>query len=239
MEVIILNEFINDFKEKNNAERIVLLITELFIFAICLLVIAYIFGFFAATGKTDNSYIWYGLHSPTLRKTIIAALVTYLFVTTRLKAKQSLRNSVSGTDKKGVHYAKNKTFGDAEILRKASDIKKICNVGDVEDTTATIYGKIGDSTKQVVSKKTVTSGPTGNDNVLIISPMGGGKTYGPVSTNLIQTILRGDSFVASDPSSDIYRNFADWLEKRNVDTKKLDFSNLDFSDFWKLLRRNN
>ena len=72
-------------------------------------------------------------------------------------------------------------------------------------------------------------------NNLIIGSTGTGKSYSFVRTELIQTVLRGDSFITTDPSTELYCSLSQFCRNKGVDVKVLNCDDLNYSDCWNCL----
>ena len=161
-------------------------------------------------------------------------LASCLFVLI-LTMRTDRRNEVLSTDENGVTYLRNKTR-DAAVWMDRKDIPKVFYVGDVSKTDATIYGQLSDQGKQVVAWKPKRNGGEGTRNDLVLATMGAGKTYTYVMNELIQTVRRGDSFIASDPKNELFRELALYCQDNGYDVHVLNTAEPKYSEFWNCLQ---
>ena len=71
--------------------------------------------------------------------------------------------------------------------------------------------------------------------MFIVGSPGSGKSRCYVRTELINSILRGDSFIATDPAGELYATLAEWCRSRGVDVKVLNLKDFEHSDCWDCL----
>lgn len=151
--------------------------------------------------------------------------------------KSSLRNQIEYTDERGIKYLKNPTKDSTRPMTEA-EIRQAFTVGDIKDSTSTIYGRLSPTgTKDVVTWKKKAHGSSGNHNDIVIASMGSGKTSTYVINELVQTILRGDSFVASDPKGELFSTLAAFCKNKGVETHVLDLADdIGHSECWDCLK---
>lgn len=164
-----------------------------------------------------------------------AAAVAGCIIFLAMNGKRNRRNTID-YEKDGVLYAKDKNSGSAD-WQSEKDIRRNYRVGNIRNTTSTVYGKtFSRGPNNVVSYKKP-NGPEGNRNIMIVAPMGSGKTYTYVETEVLQTILRGDSLIINDPKGEVFRNTAKFAMDRGVKVKALMIGEyLPYSDFWNCLK---
>jgi len=161
-------------------------------------------------------------------------LITVLFVAAA-KTRTDRRNEVLSVDENGVAYLRNRTR-DSAVWMDRKDIPKVFYVGDVSKTDATIYGQLSDHGRQVVAWKPKKNGGEGTRNDLVLATMGAGKTYTYVMNELIQTVRRGDSFIASDPKNELFRELALYCKDNGYDVHVLNTAEPKYSEFWNCLQ---
>ena len=147
----------------------------------------------------------------------------------------SIRNEAVEIDENGVIYLKSKTK-DSAMWMNQKDIPNVFFVGNVNDTVATIYGQLTDKGEKVVAWKKKEKGGEGTQNDLIMATMGSGKTFTYVKNELIQTVLRGDSFIASDPKYELFTDLAMFCKNRGYDVHVLNMDKPEYSEFWNCLK---
>ena len=147
----------------------------------------------------------------------------------------NIRNTAIRTDENGVIYLKSKTK-DSAVWMDDAEIPKVFYVGKASDTAETIYGQLTDNGEKVVAWKKKENGGEGTRNDLIMATMGSGKTYTYVKNELIQTVLRGDSFIASDPKYELFTDLAVFCRNRGYTVHVLNMDRPEYSEFWNCIR---
>ena len=219
-------------------------------FAFAFLITSYVIGTFCTLMSEDKSPLNSLIVGMTTQLELVITLS--IFATIMLLAiiflkKRSMRNSIE-SEKDGVFFATDKNSG-ASRWQTEEEIKQNFKVGKVEDTTSVIYGRLKTyGSDQVVSwkapeklsEKQLRSGmrqaPEGNRNVLVIATMGSGKTFTYVENEIIQTVLRGDSFVVTDPKGEIFNNLTKFCQDRGVEVHTINLVEPKYSEFWNCLR---
>lgn len=148
----------------------------------------------------------------------------------------NMRNTVEYTEN-GIRYGKDKVGGTARWMSE-NEVEKNFYVGDIKSSTSTIYGKMDKNSNKRIATYKRPDGPEGNRNTLVVASMGSGKTYTYVINELIQTILRGDSFVCTDPKGELFTTLAQWCKEKGVDVHllNLDPKHVKSSEFWNCLQ---
>jgi type IV secretory pathway TraG/TraD family ATPase VirD4 len=221
-----------DIKKKLLAIIMILVVLALGFVAIGNLVGQIMLVFKKDTGLTATQL---GLSKDGLPVTTIAFLAILVMAITSFLS-TNLRNAVERSEN-GIHYAKDKSGGTARWMNDA-EVKQNFNVGKVQDSTSTIYGKLRQNGNDQVVTYRRPKGAEGNRNTLVIASMGSGKTYTYVINELIQTILRGDSFVCTDPKGELFTTLAQWCSEMGVDVHllNLDPEHVTQSEFWNCLQ---
>ena len=180
-----------------------------------------------------------------LRCSLSDAFTEYLFITLIISAifivvflgiifKASPMNSIAD-ETEGGYSMRMGTYGTSTWM-KVKQIKQVFNVTNVKNTVDPIYGQLSTNGEEVVAFKKKAGGASGNKNVLIMASMGAGKSFGPVRTNLLQAIERGDSFITTDPSKELYSSLAHYCkEEKGADVKVLNLDEPEYSEFWNCL----
>lgn len=152
-----------------------------------------------------------------------------------LSTVRNRRNQID-YEKDGIFYAKDKNSGSAD-WQSVKEIKENYYVGNIQKTTSTVYGKIDEKGPNNVVSYKKPKGPEGNRNTLILAPMGSGKTFTYVETEVLQTILRGDSLIINDPKGEVFRNTSKFARDHGVKVRALMIGEyLPYSDFWNCLK---
>lgn len=241
------NETLIKFSKMSKPQQLLFVVA---LFVVFLLLSAYVVGGFATikTGSVSTAetimYAFNNLFSLTF---FLAGALTLFTVFFFLLRKRSMRNTIE-SKKDGVFYAKDKNSG-ASRWETEDEIRTNFKVGKVEDSTSTIYGRLNTyGSDEVVSwkaperlterqlKSGMKQSPEGNRNVLVIATMGSGKTFTYVENEIIQTVLRGDSFVVTDPKGEIFKNLTKFCQDRNVDVHTINLVEPQYSEFWNCLK---
>ena len=116
------------------------------------------------------------------------------------------------------------------------EAEQVFRVEDIRKTTdfTTIYGQLSEHGEKTVSYRRSNYADE-LQNVFIVGSPGSGKSRCYVRTELINSILRGDSFIATDPAGELYATLAEWCRSRGVDVKVLNLKDFEHSDCWDCL----
>lgn len=144
------------------------------------------------------------------------------------------KNKTAGVDNRGVSFMEKSTFGSSRWMDK-TEAKEAYYVGNIANTTTTIYGQFTDKGQSVVGYLPYKKGGSGDRNTLIIGAPGTGKSYSYVRTEIIQSVLRGASICVTDPSGELYSSLAQFCEDRGYKTQVLNLAEPNYSDFWDCL----
>lgn len=186
------------------------------------------------TNEELKSAIWYGLIDKNGRtiSLVVCAVFTVLILIVYFRINH--RNHVSKEDERGVEFMEKGTHGTSEWLSReeAEQIYKIGNIKDIKDT---VYGQYTNKGEQVVAYKPTEHGGSGDMNNLIIGSPGTGKSHGFVRTELIQTMERHESFICTDPSTELYTSLSEYCRNMGANVKALNLANPTYSDCWNCL----
>ena len=175
----------------------------------------------------------YGLGSglgPSIIVFVVAlGIIIYLLVI------ENIHNEVIAIDERGLRFMKDETGGGSRWMSK-EEIPEVFYVGDIRNTTSTIYGQLTTGGERVVAWKKKEKGASGNRNDIVIASMGSGKTFTYVLNELIQTILRGDSFICTDPKGECFLYLAKFCKEQGADVHILNMGDhIERSEFWDCL----
>ncbi|MBO8128047.1 MAG: type IV secretory system conjugative DNA transfer family protein [Peptococcaceae bacterium] len=71
-----------------------------------------------------------------------------------------------------------------------------------------------------------------NKHVLVVGAPGSGKSRGYVRPNIFAAVSSGESFIATDPKGELYRDMAAWLVSKKYVVKALNLVDMNLSDPW-------
>lgn len=209
----------------------------------CFIAIVFIFGCVSgwlllsiaqAGDKVKGGIIYYGFATSgglILTLGLVLVLVVMIIV---LLFRVNRQNQVVSIDHRGIRFLKDATFGSSRIMEK-EEAQEIFEVGDIKNINTTIYGQFSDNGEEVCGYKAKTQGASGNQNNLIIGPPGSGKSYTFVRTEILQSIERGESFIVTDPSGELFTSTSKHAKEMKYDVKVLNLSRPDYSDCWNCL----
>jgi len=225
--------FVQTFKEAEPSQKL-FLIAGLIAVSICFFILsAYLVGstvyFFS---DKMHSKIYYGIQNFTLTF-VLAVIMDVLFIYIILST-GSRKSTVAFTDERGIKYVEQGSKGTAHPATR-EEIEEYFEICDINDTDQMIYGQLSENGNQVIAYKEKEHGSPATQHVICYAPSGGGKTYGPVLTNMLQVIKRGDSVIAVDPDGSIYGRTSNSYRNNDYDVKLLNLANLLFSDNWDCL----
>lgn len=233
---------INEFKQKSKNDKTVSIMTIigilLAIYIVCGILVGTFFSSIYSVGGRSEGAIYYGLINSggRLFTTLIFILVVILLVSVITKTDR--RNYGIFKDERGVTSMQDGTFGTARFMTDA-EAKLVYTVGDVRNITNTCYGQLTENGEQAVCFKPKPYGSPGGQlqNMLIIGHPGAGKSMTFVGLEIINTVLRGDSGVFTDPSGELYTLFSSFCKsivgEENVFL--LNPPNPKHSDSWNML----
>ncbi len=235
-----LSQTIDKFKSMDRSKRLAAISLALLLWIAILFVFAYLFGNVAGlTHKSEAGYnpIIYAFTNPSVRLVTFGAWLGLTALVAVLCLSESFRNEVIYKDDRGLQYLKNPTKDSTRPMTEM-EIRQDFTVGDIKDSTETIYGRLSPTGwKDVVTWKKKAHGASGNHNDIVIASMGSGKTATYVINELIQTVLRGDSFVASDPKGELFSTLAQFCKDMGVETHVLDLGDdVAYSECWDCLK---
>ncbi len=225
------------YKEQTHTTQILTIVGLVLGLVLLFFAIAYCIGSvmsaldtLASFGKVKKPVLYYafkssfGLPLTIIGYLAILGLIAFSFV-------KNFRNDVKTTDERGVHFMEDNTYGSSRWMQE-SEISDSFALDNIKNTHTTIYGQVSDEGEKVVGWAPAKKGGTGNRNVIMLASMGSGKSFCYVRTELIQAALRGDSFVVTDPSAELYTDLAKFLMNNGVDVKVLNLADPAYSEFW-------
>lgn len=235
-----LDNLIGTYKSAENKKKVLYIAAVVAIFLIVLFVCLYILGslnaFIAGLRKDDaeiHSALWYGFHDYFFLALLLTIVVMGLILVLFLKT--GFTNSPRYYDKeRGIWVMRDDTMGGQRYLTH-DEMEYEFEIGNIRDVNAPIFGQISNNGEQVIGWKKRVDGPSGNQNVLCIAPMGTGKTFGPVRVNLLQAVRRGESFVCTDPKGELYNSLSEYCRKAGMNVHVLNLAEPRYSEFWNVL----
>ena len=230
-----MSKYLDFFKRQKISIKLLLIFVFLVIIAIAYGTLAYCSGSLLKTLRRGEESVFYYAFKDKSGKpitTMLYVVATFIIFYTVVFAFR--HNNVSDRDERGVNFMEQSTYGSSRWMRK-DEIANSFEVNNIRKTTTTIYGQITNDGKKVVGYQKPIRGGTGNRNTICIASMGAGKSFSYVRTELIQAVLRGDSFVVTDPSAELYTDLAKFCIDKGLDVKVLNLAEPDYSDFWNCL----
>jgi len=230
-----MQKYIEFFKRQKSSVKLALAFVLLVIIFISYLTLAWCSGSLikALTRGTNNAF-YYAFYDKSGRPITAMLFVLATFIIFYSAIFMFRHNNVSDSDDRGVNFMEQSTYGSSRWMRQ-SEIANAFEINNINNTTTTIYGQLTSEGKKVVGYKKNQKGSSGNRNVICVASMGAGKSYGYVRTELIQAVLRGDSFVVTDPSAELYTDLALFCKQKGFDVKVLNLAEPEYSDFWNCL----
>ena len=225
--------FLRWYNEQKWPMKLLFILATLIFLAVVFIGDAFCVGSFIKAIESiqgEQNTIWYfALQSP---KGIPVTAISYaiLIVIIIVSFQVTLKNRVKESDERGVHYMEDNTYGSARWMNE-DEIRDAFEVSPIEDTRTTIYGQLTEGGQDVVGWKQNRKA-SGSRNTLLIASTGSGKSFTFVRTELIQAVLRGNSFVVTDPSAELYTDLSLFCKERGVDVHVLNLANPDYSEFW-------
>lgn len=204
------------------------------ILMLCALLVGGAIGsLYKVAGKEKPNAIIIGLTDGRLA-TIILFLVI-IVVSAYFIFKPDKRDEIADMDERGIYIVKNGASGTSRLMT-TPEIKENFDVIDPKDNVEhnTTYGQLTTDGTQIICEK---KGLYDLDlkNTLVLGPSGSGKTRGLVMTQVINAVLRGDSFVISDPAGDMYAKLSSFCREHGVDVRAFNLKDTEYSDSWNCL----
>lgn len=190
-------------------------------------------GMHLLAGNDPKGFFHYALSEGKGLTAILFLILAGIFLAAVLR--NDPRNYVVQKDERGVNWLANGTFGTSRWMSE-QEAEQVFRVEDIRKTTdfTTIYGQLSEHGEKTVSYRRSNYADE-LQNVFIVGSPGSGKSRCYVRTELINSILRGDSFIATDPAGELYATLAEWCRSRGVDVKVLNLKDFEHSDCWDCL----
>ncbi len=128
-------------------------------------------------------------------------------------------------DERNFTYSKQGTYGTAGWMSR-KEMQEVLTLSTPEQTTGTILGCIGSSVVSLPLKSKL------NKHVAIFGSSGSGKSRAIVRNMLLQSVKRGESFLASDPKSELYSDLSEYCRDAGYDVKVFNLVDMTHSDSW-------
>ena len=202
--------------------------------------ITYVFGNVVRILNPDKSHgaLYYGFSGGYYKIALAITVVLDLLIALSLFKPGTIKNKGLTTDARGLEALETGIHGSERLMSKEEipneyNVFKADDLGEVH--TEAVYGKFPGSETDVVCFKAPTVGGEGDRNTLVLGSPGTGKSYGFVRTELIQTVYRGHSFVATDPKGELYTSLAGFCREHGMNVKVLNLVEPEYSDCWNCL----
>lgn len=150
-------------------------------------------------------------------------------------------------DERNYSYSDSGVYGTAAPA-KLEDIAEFASVAPIEEAKGMIVGQITKREARRVGFKI----PRGeskvkhvvymlpkiriNKHVMIMGASGSGKSYGFATTDVLQSIRRGESMILTDPKGELFTRTANIARANGYIVKRYDLKDLARSDGWDCLR---
>lgn len=188
----------------------------------------------ALTSEPLRSSLYYGLIDKDGRTISLIMCVIFTIIVLVIYFRINHRNSVESSDERGIDYMEKGVHGTSTFMDE-DEATKTYEVTRIEDTATTIYGQFSDKGERVVGYKPNQNGGSGDQNYAIIGSPGTGKSFVYVRTELLQTMKRGESFIVTDPSTEIYTSLGEYGRNKGYDIKVLNLAEPSHSNCWDML----
>lgn len=248
MNEIHLKELYEKFKRGTKKERISYVIIAVITIIAMILVSAYVLGIFLNFLENPISFLAEDSEKQSYWKLIVLGLskslplciafgiiLSYFLLYMMTKVKIRNKPKYYDEDRK-IYFMDNATMGGQRYLtRKEMEDEFVIDDVKKDEITMSIYGQLSTDGKQVLGYKKRTNGPSGSQNVMILAPMGTGKSFGPVRVNLLQAVRRGESFVVTDPKGELYSSLAYYCKQQGMNVHVLNLAEPRYSEFWNVM----
>jgi len=172
-----------------------------------------------------------------------------MFILMNKKAYKIFSGNKSYTDKRGFDIVPDGTHGTSGFMNR-NEMSVLLDIGKVTDTTATILGKLQETTTEFSWSK-LFSGRLSKKNNEYISPKdnnglnehylvygasGAGKSRGFVKPFILQCAQRKESIVLVDPKGEFYESMYGYLRNEGYEVKAFNLLDMENSDGWNCMR---
>lgn len=138
-----------------------------------------------------------------------------------------------GYDERGFYLSDKTTYGSSKFMTE-EELLRVLDLKAVEKTTGVILGvpRSSDNYKEVISLPPNTRL---NGHIMMAGDSGARKTRAIFRPAIYTAILRGESIIAADYKTELYRDTYSLLNDYGYEVKILNFNDPDHSDCWNLL----
>lgn len=211
------------------------------LFAFCLYVMGFISQYFANQAYYNNYktsgatmefpsfhpvkcfvalfYIPYSFQALLLECAIVGVILLFMYI----------GNGKMDKDERGFSYSNNGTYGTSGFMTP-KEMEQVLEISSsVEETKGTILG---------IWKQKVISVPLNsrmNKNIAVYGASGSMKSRAYVRNYIMQTVLREESLIITDPSGEMYEDTAVYLEEHGYVVKQFNLVFPTYSDSWNCL----
>jgi len=136
----------------------------------------------------------------------------------------------------GVTRAKTNTFGDAHFATK-KELEQVATFTDPRETNGFVVGQFGEEAIYLPRRSKTSPGRYSlmSDIYSVIGTTGSGKTYSVLYGNICETIKRGESYIVTDPSGQIYRKTAALAREKGYNVNLINAKDFSRSDPWPII----
>ena len=129
---------------------------------------------------------------------------------------------------RNIKYSYKGTYGTSGYMTK-KEMKDLLNIGDIKNTDGTILGIVDKNVVSIPIKTRM------NKNIAVFGASGSMKSRAFVRNMIIQSALRGESMVLTDPKSELYEDMSLYLENKGYKICVFNLVNPQNSDSWNCL----
>lgn len=135
------------------------------------------------------------------------------------------RNQRRFQDERNFTISDSGAYGTARWMSKEEE-RNVLWVGNISNSLETIIGEDIETGETLTRKKNSFL----NMNTFICASPGRGKTYSQIKPNILQSIRREESFVATDPKGELYSDLSQIAKKHGYIVRVLNLVNPAYSD---------
>lgn len=166
---------------------------------------------------------------------LITGLYTFLFLYCiwKIGTPNDLRNEPLYQDENGTTYMEKGVHGTARPMSE-TEAEKEFEVGNFEDSYNVVLGSLDPDGKKVVKIRPSEYGEELR-NIMLCGPSGSMKSRCFVRNEIINSTLRGETCVITDPSMELYMECNVWCRKK-AKVYCVNFKDNSYSDGWNCLK---
>ena len=235
---VYLRHLKDEFRKAGIKQKLLIILKAIIVVLALYVIIGCLFGLFiwVASGpamREKHSFLYFGLSN------FVGKVITGLFTLLLLRyvwmvgTPNDLRNETLGQDERGATFMEKGVHGTARRMTdtEAETEFEICSMYESNNV---VLGSLDPEANNVVK---IQPSKYGGElrNILLCGPSGTQKSRCFVRNEVINTTVRGETGVFTDPSLELYTEFNVWCRKK-AKVYCINFKDPEYSDGWNCLK---